>query len=184
MTRLALYAAGAVAIEGLAALARDAGCAIVGEAHTPVALARLLDRTRADAILASPLPGIEPALWLSERRAPFIVIAASSDTAAMRAALTAGAGALLPSEASAEELRMALDALQRGLIAGAGLDVFEVEPLPENSPLKKMDNVLLAPHNSNSSPAAWERVHWNTIRNLLLGLEIPIDDFESWKTRV
>lgn len=77
-----------------------------------------------------------------------------------------------------------VDALQRGLIAGAGLDVFEVEPLPENSPLKKMDNVLLAPHNSNSSPAAWERVHWNTIRNLLLGLEIPINDFESWKTRV
>jgi hypothetical protein len=33
-----------------------------------------------------------------------------------------------------------------------------------------MDNVLLAPHNSNSSPAAWERVHQNTIRNLLLGL--------------
>ena len=115
MTRLALYAGDAAAIEGLAALARDAGCAIVGEAHTPVALARLLDRTRADAILASPLPGIEPALWLSERRAPFIVIAASSDTAAMRAALMAGAGALLPSEASAEELRMALDALQRGL---------------------------------------------------------------------
>ena len=34
----------------------------------------------------------------------------------------------------------------------------------------QMDNVMLAPHNSNSSPAAWERVHWNTIRNLLEGL--------------
>jgi len=30
--------------------------------------------------------------------------------------------------------------------------------------------VLLAPHNANSSPAAWERVHWNTIKNLLDGL--------------
>ena len=29
---------------------------------------------------------------------------------------------------------------------------------------------MLAPHNSNSSPAAWERVHWNTIKNLLEGL--------------
>lgn len=77
-----------------------------------------------------------------------------------------------------------IDALQRGIIAGAGLDVFEVEPLPEDSPLKKMDNVLLAPHNSNSSPAAWERVHWNTIRNLLIGLNIPIDDFDSWKTKI
>jgi D-3-phosphoglycerate dehydrogenase len=61
-------------------------------------------------------------------------------------------------------------ALQSGQIAGAALDVFEVEPLPQTSPLKKMDNVMLAPHNSNSSPAAWERVHWNTLRNLLESL--------------
>ncbi|MCJ7584414.1 MAG: hypothetical protein MUO30_06560 [Anaerolineales bacterium] len=64
-------------------------------------------------------------------------------------------------------------ALQSGKIAGAALDVFETEPLPDDSPLKKMDNVLLAPHNANSSPAAWERVHWNTIHNLLSGLGIP-----------
>jgi D-3-phosphoglycerate dehydrogenase len=63
-----------------------------------------------------------------------------------------------------------VDALQARRIAGAGLDVYEDEPLPSDSPLLSMDNVLLAPHNANSSPAAWERVHWNTIRNLLLGL--------------
>lgn len=63
-----------------------------------------------------------------------------------------------------------VDALQAGKIAGAALDVFEVEPLPLDSPLTKLDNVLLAPHNANSSPAAWERVHWNTIRNLVEGL--------------
>jgi D-3-phosphoglycerate dehydrogenase len=63
-------------------------------------------------------------------------------------------------------------ALQAGKIAGAALDVFESEPLPVDNPLLKMDNVMLAPHNANSSPAAWERVHWNTIRNLLEGLGI------------
>jgi len=42
-----------------------------------------------------------------------------------------------------------------------------------------MDNVLLAPHNSNSSPAAWENVHWNTIRNLLLGLDIDPSDLHK-----
>jgi D-3-phosphoglycerate dehydrogenase / 2-oxoglutarate reductase len=66
-------------------------------------------------------------------------------------------------------------ALQAGTIAGAALDVFEVEPLPVDSPLMKMENVMLAPHNANSSPAAWERVHWNTIRNLLSGLGIAFD---------
>jgi D-3-phosphoglycerate dehydrogenase / 2-oxoglutarate reductase len=65
-----------------------------------------------------------------------------------------------------------IQALQAKRLAGAALDVFEVEPLPANSPLLQMDNVLLAPHNANSSPAAWERVHRNTIRNLLEGLGI------------
>lgn len=70
-----------------------------------------------------------------------------------------------------------VEALQIKRLAGAALDVFELEPLPADSPLMSMDNVMLAPHNSNSSPAAWERVHWNTIRNLLdgLGIEHELD---------
>jgi len=77
------------------------------------------------------------------------------------------------------EEKSLIEALQTKRLAGAALDVFEVEPLPLDSPLLKMDNVLLAPHNSNSSPAAWERVHWNTIRNLLDGLGIDVKDLES-----
>ena len=62
-------------------------------------------------------------------------------------------------------------ALQEGTIAGAALDVFEDEPLPEDSPLRTLDNCLLAPHNANSSPRAWEKVHESTIRNLVEGLK-------------
>ena len=62
------------------------------------------------------------------------------------------------------------EALRSGKLAGAALDVFEQEPLPPTSPLRGMDNVLLAPHNSNASPSAWERVDWNTIGNLFQGL--------------
>jgi D-3-phosphoglycerate dehydrogenase len=63
-----------------------------------------------------------------------------------------------------------IQALQQGRIAGAALDVFEEEPLPADSPLRALDNCLLAPHTANSSPRAWDRVHENTVRNLLEGL--------------
>lgn len=71
-------------------------------------------------------------------------------------------------------------ALQANRIGGAALDVFETEPLPPDHPLLSMDNVMLAPHNANSSPAAWERVHQNTVRNLLLGLGIPVSPDETF----
>lgn len=69
-----------------------------------------------------------------------------------------------------------VQALKSGRLAGAALDVFEDEPLPAASPLLRMDNVFLAPHNSNSSPQAWERVHWNTLRNLFDGLGLVMPD--------
>ena len=73
-------------------------------------------------------------------------------------------------------------ALQSGQLGGAALDVYETEPILSNNPLLKMDNVMLAPHNGNSSPSAWNRVHWNTIRNLLVGLNIPAMDLDSFQT--
>ena len=63
-------------------------------------------------------------------------------------------------------------ALKDGKIKGAALDVFEDEPLPPTSELRSLENVLLAPHNSNSSPDAWEKVHEQTLNNLLVGLGI------------
>jgi D-3-phosphoglycerate dehydrogenase len=64
-----------------------------------------------------------------------------------------------------------VDALSSGRLGGAALDVFEHEPLPLDSPLRRMTNVLLAPHNSNSSPKAWAAVHQSTIKNLFGVLE-------------
>jgi len=70
-----------------------------------------------------------------------------------------------------EELALVRALAAKG-IAGAALDVFETEPLPHDSPLLRFENVMLAPHNANSSPKAWEFVHQNTFRNLLKGLGI------------
>ncbi len=63
-------------------------------------------------------------------------------------------------------------ALKNKMIAGAALDVFEKEPLLENSPLREFDNVLLSSHNANNSPYFWEKVHQNSISRLLLGLNV------------
>jgi D-3-phosphoglycerate dehydrogenase len=57
-------------------------------------------------------------------------------------------------------------ALSSGKLRGAGLDVFETEPLPLLSPLRHMDNVALCSHNANNGYRAVEAVHENTLRNL------------------
>ncbi len=50
-----------------------------------------------------------------------------------------------------------IEALNDGRLAGAGLDVFETEPLPPDSPLWKMPNVLITPHTSGITPHYFPR---------------------------
>ncbi len=64
-----------------------------------------------------------------------------------------------------------VQALQEKKIRGAGIDVFEVEPLPSDSPLRTMDNVLLSPHDAYNTIEATNYVHDNTVRNLVEGLK-------------
>ena len=59
-----------------------------------------------------------------------------------------------------------VEALEKGWIAGAGLDVFEVEPLPADSPLWKMDNVILSPHVAGFTPSYDRRAIEVFTRNL------------------
>ena len=51
-----------------------------------------------------------------------------------------------------------IEALQNGSIAGAGLDVFHEEPLPPDSPLWDMENVMITPHNAGVSPRYITRI--------------------------
>jgi D-3-phosphoglycerate dehydrogenase len=65
-----------------------------------------------------------------------------------------------------------IKALTEGWIAGAGLDVFEAEPVTAHNPLVKMKNVILSPHNASASarfdPARRRRVG-QEIANVLSG---------------
>ncbi|MBI3976713.1 MAG: 3-phosphoglycerate dehydrogenase [Chloroflexi bacterium] len=65
-------------------------------------------------------------------------------------------------------------ALQEGWIAGAGLDVFEQEPLPASSPLAAMDHVVATPHSAAYTRETMDReMAWavEDVRRVLLGQE-------------
>jgi D-3-phosphoglycerate dehydrogenase len=64
-----------------------------------------------------------------------------------------------------------LAALQSGRIAGAAMDVFEVEPLAEDSPLREMDNVFMSPHIGGYTHQAEARVLEVCAENLIRVLE-------------
>ncbi len=59
-----------------------------------------------------------------------------------------------------------IEALQSGKLGGAGLDVFETEPLPEDSPLWDQDNVIITAHYSGSTPYYDQRAMNIFIENL------------------
>jgi phosphoglycerate dehydrogenase-like enzyme len=60
-----------------------------------------------------------------------------------------------------------VDALRKRRIAGAALDVFEVEPLPPDDPLIALDNVILTPHWSASSRDVWEHTGRAMVEGML-----------------
>ena len=51
-----------------------------------------------------------------------------------------------------------MEALEQDQIAGAGLDVFVPDPLPDGHPLFTTKNVILTPHISGTDPNLWRRV--------------------------
>ena len=62
-------------------------------------------------------------------------------------------------------------ALKEKIIAGAGLDVFETEPINKNHPFLKLENIVLAPHVGSSTKETRVKMAKITIKNLILGMK-------------
>ena len=61
-------------------------------------------------------------------------------------------------------------ALKRKTIAGAGLDVFQKEPIDSKNPITKMNNVILMPHSGSATVETRKKMAEIAIKNLILGL--------------
>ncbi len=147
----------------------DLTLGIVGLGHIGLEIARRSAsfgmRVVAVDPMVGPVPEFVAALWPPSRlhdllaESDFVVIAAphTPETqqlfrrpqlqAMKRSAclINVGRGAIV----NLDDLVAALSA---GEIAGAGLDVFEIEPLPSDHPLWKFDNVIITPHVAGQSP--------------------------------
>ena len=73
--------------------------------------------------------------------------------------INAARGAVIDEDAMA-------DAIKKGKIAGAGLDVFSKEPLPLESELAKLKNVVITPHTAFYTTEALERLYTACIANI------------------
>ena len=63
------------------------------------------------------------------------------------------------------------EALKSGKIRGAGLDVVEIEPIPPDDPILKLDNVVFSPHVGSATKATRDRMAKLAAENLIAGLE-------------
>ncbi len=131
----------------LAAFLRPLGVHLIGVRRTPAGAADGVDEWVPPDRLAEVLPRTQ---WL---------VLATPLTAQTRGMIDAAALALLPQGAHllnvgrgpvVDETAL-IEALRSGQLASAYLDVFEVEPLPADSPLWDLPNVMLTPHDSAAS---------------------------------
>ncbi|MCV7179412.1 D-2-hydroxyacid dehydrogenase [Mycolicibacterium sphagni] len=138
--------------------------AVVGSGSIGRAVAERLMRLDVDVTLVGRTASADPRFGTVRASTELVSVAAEVDLLVLAAPLTPATTALVGSEVldalgpsgflvnvgrgpTVVEADL-VDALRSGAIAGAALDVFEVEPLPAGSPLWSIPNVLVSPHMS------------------------------------
>jgi phosphoglycerate dehydrogenase-like enzyme len=142
--------------EALAARARPFGVRLLAVKHDPAA--------RHDAAVAVdellPLTALDEALGRADHVCVTLPLTPATHhliDARRLARMRPGAYIYNVSRGAIIDEAALVEALRAGRLAGAGLDVYEEEPLPASSPLWDLDNVILTPHVAGVTPLYYER---------------------------
>ncbi len=165
-----IYGLGKIGIE-IARLAHAFGLRVIGVRRSSVAVAHV-DEMHTPDKLATLLPHCD---WLV-LACPLTAETRGLVNAALLAQLPRGARIVNISRGEVVDEPALIAALQSGQLGGAYLDVFAQEPLPSDSPLWDLPNVIITPHNSAASAGNNARVdalflenlgRWNTSQPLI-----------------
>jgi len=146
----------------IARLARALGLKVIGIRRSPRRDGDAVDEMHPPQQLPELLPRAE---WLVIS-SPLTAETRSLIDADMLARLPRGAGVINVARGEIIDETALADALREGRLGGAYLDAFEKEPLPADSPLWNLDNVVISPHNSGAAQGNDERVYRLFLTNL------------------
>lgn len=149
----------------IARLAQALGMRVIGIRRSPRNPTDPVDEMHAPDALAEVLPRCQ---WLAIA-CPLTAETRRLVDAAMLARLPQGARVINIARGEIVEEAALIQALEEGRLAGAYLDVFEKEPLPPESPLWDLPNVIVTPHNCGASSGNDARV-----------LALFADNLERW----
>ena len=160
---------------------------IIGFGHIGQKLAQYLQGFRCHILAYDPYPNQQAAEALEAHFCSLDEIARESDFVSIHTPLTAESRGLIDGTFISKMKREAylintsrgpvvneqdlIEALQEGKIAGAGLDVFEIEPIAAENALLKMDNVVLSPHVGSSTHESIDEVGLCVAENIAAVLD-------------
>jgi phosphoglycerate dehydrogenase-like enzyme len=158
---LLIVGLGAIGSE-IARLARALGLRVIGLRRSPATQSDPVDELHGPHALHELLPRAD---WLA-LACPLTERTRGLIDAAALARLPAGARVLNVARGEIIDEAALIDALQRGHLGGAYLDVFASEPLDPASPLWSLPNVIVTPHNAAASQGLETRHHPGFLANL------------------
>ena len=160
---------------------------IIGTGNTGAEMARLARAIGMEVIAWTFHPSVERGEQLGVRFVEWDALLETADVISLHVALTGDTEGLIGKAELAKMKKGVLllngargaivdtdalaDALNRGQVGGAGIDVFEEEPTPSDHPLFACDQVVLTPHCADMTPEGVDLLNSGAVENVIAFLE-------------